>query len=87
MTVVYNNLLDGSAYHLSASVVLQHQVEPSANGPHAGWQAGLPVPEEATLRAQVSHDRSQAQGYQAYEILRTRQTQSPTQEGLQSLRR
>merc|ERR1712172_259205 len=43
-------------------VVLQHQEQQEEGGQDPWWQAGLPVLEEAPLRAEVPHDRSEAEG-------------------------
>ena len=51
---------DGSAHHLQTTAVVQHEVEQATPGSHSRRQARLPVSEEATLRAQVPHDRGQA---------------------------
>ena len=65
---VFFRLENGAAYHLSPSVVLQHQVQQAEGGPPAWRQAGLPVPEEAPLCAQVSDDRRLAEGCEACHV-------------------
>merc|ERR1712079_335201 len=45
---------DGSAHHIPPTVVLQHAVEPPQDHEDARRKAGVPVPQEAPGRAQVS---------------------------------
>merc|ERR1712154_678345 len=53
---------DGPAHHLPQEVVLQHKEQQEEGGQDSWRQAGVPVLEEAPLRAQVPDDRPQTEG-------------------------
>ena len=80
-------LQDGPAHHLPPQAELQHQVQPPQDGQDPRRPPHLPVPQEESIRAQVPHDRTQAEGDQAHQALREVQAVAQAQEGLQGLRR